>query len=117
MLVPKVSPLEPLNELLFNIGKACDADVRMHCQMVHGRTFTECQDQLYYISKFGTMCKYTTAELLSDIKHSYIMLQPEVLYSVCHVSTADKCAQHQADSDMSCLFETAVLAAAVEVTL
>ena len=77
--------------------------------MVHSRTFAECQDQLYYIGKFGDMRKYTAAELLSDIKHSYVMLQAEVLYSACHVSTADKCAQRQADSNMSCLFETAVL--------
>ena len=49
------------------------------------------------------------AELLSDIKHSYIMLQAEVLYSVCHVSTADKCARRAADGDLSCLFKSAVL--------
>ena len=77
--------------------------------MVHGKTFTECQDQPYYTGKFGDMRKYTAAELLSDIKHSYVMLQAEVLYSACHVSTADKCARRRANSDMSCLFETAML--------
>ena len=77
--------------------------------MVHSKTFAECQDRPYYTGKFGNMCKYTAEELLSDIKHGYVMLQAEVLYSACHVSTADKCARRQADSDMSCLFETAVL--------
>ena len=86
-------PLEPLNEPLFDTGKARDADVRMCCQMVHGRTFAECQDQPYYIGKFGETRKYTAAELLSDIKHGYVMLQAEVLYSACHVSTTDKCTQ------------------------
>ena len=62
--------------------------------MVHSKTFAECQNQLYYISRFSDTCKYTTAELLSNIKHSYVMLQAEVLYSVCHVSIADKCARH-----------------------
>ena len=42
--------------------------------MVHGRTFAECQDQPYYIGKFGETRKYTAAELLSDIKHGYVML-------------------------------------------
>ena len=32
-----------------------------------------------------------------------------VLYSACHISTADKCARCQANGNMSCLFETAVL--------
>ena len=46
-------PLEPLNEPLFDTGKARDADVHTCCQMVHSKTFAECQDKLYYISRFG----------------------------------------------------------------
>ena len=30
--------------------------------------------QLYYIGRFGDTRKYTAAELLSDIKHRYVML-------------------------------------------
>ena len=47
------------------------------CQMVHGKTFAECQDQPYYTGKFGDTRKYTAAELLSDIKHGDVMLQAE----------------------------------------
>ena len=32
--------LELLNELLFDMGKACDADVHVCSQMVHSKTFT-----------------------------------------------------------------------------
>ena len=102
-----------MDQPLYDTGKAASAltlnkAIIDRCTVINGRSF-KCQDCLYDISKFGDTCWYTVAELLSNIKHSYVMLQAEVLYSVCHVSTTDKCARCAGNSDMSCLFESAVL--------
>ena len=93
MLTPHAL-LKLLNKLLFDTGKAHDADVHMCCQMVHSKTFAECQDQLYYISRFGTCASTPQQSSCLTSSTATVMLQAEVLYSVCHVSTADKCARH-----------------------